>query len=723
MFAIDGKMWYNNLKTAIVQLCNHIAEWGIILIKRLSVLLAFLTVLMCSVGAYAIDTTKFPTPPTLYAQSAILMDADTGQILYGKNERAKMYPASLTKIMTCMLALEMGKAEDAVTVTGESTQSVAGTTHIALRDGEKLTLSQLEYAMMVESANDAANAIAIHLSGSIPMFAQIMTDRARELGAQASHFENPSGLPNSGHYTTAYDLALITRAAMQSEQFVDIVSTQRYEIPPTNMVDETRTVTNKNYMFTLNDTYDGAYGGKTGWTQQAGHCLMTLARRDGMNLICIVLKSDGIVDAEFADSTALLDYGFDNFRRITVSGDAFPRQQVNYVSNDGLLESAMLESDGNDATLLLPGGVDASDVKVHAVVPDPLNEADFDKVRVELWVPDVAGEVMGRIAGSFNVRLVPMEPVAAQTESNGIDWAAVLSVAGILLLIAAVLASASFFAAVQRAKRARRRMMMAGIPHPDMSNDTFYWLQCHEIDLTEPGALDELRKLAGRGIEDKLKIMSATRPGHILDLELREYKAWQRKAKQYEEIDFMEAPEQASAADNKKSASASGKRGYSAYPAVSRRVLNDKAPSGAAQKTQPGATTSKAAMRTAPASAAQKAPPRTSPAAPLKQPSAQQPGAPAATLPEQTSSRTPSGASSVRSQTHETAAGRLGSHAQVPQTGAAENNKKPQQTSNQRRGMNRRIGGTAKEVHYNKNTINRLRNMARNIAKKKRGRN
>lgn len=464
--------------------------------KRFSVLLSLLLVVWCAVGTAAVDTAKFPKPPQLYAQAAILMDADTGQIIYGKNERTKMYPASLTKIMTCMLALELGKAEDIVTVSEESTKDVAGTTHIALRDGEELTLEQLEYAMMVESANDAANSIAIYLSGSTEMFAQIMNEKAQEIGADATHFVNPNGLPDDNHYTTAYDLALITRAAMENPEFEKIVGTHRYEIPPTNKISETRAVANKNYMFTLNDTYDGAYGGKTGWTQEAGHCLMTLAKRGDTTLICIVLKSDGVVDAEFTDSTALFDYGFDHFKRYKISGDLFPTQQVNYISKEELMESALLESDGEGTTVLLPEGVSEKDITVHAVIPDPLHEEDFGKVRVEIWVPEVASEVMGRIAGSFDVRVTPLEPVAAESQGWSVDWMAVLNVLGWLCVAFGAAGLVVLLVMAKRARIARRRMMMAQIPHPEMSNEMVYWLQCHEVDLTLPGALEELRRSA-----------------------------------------------------------------------------------------------------------------------------------------------------------------------------------------------------------------------------------
>lgn len=671
--------------------------------KRFSVLLSLLLVVWCAVGTAAVDTAKFPKPPQLYAQAAILMDADTGQIIYGKNERTKMYPASLTKIMTCMLALELGKAEDIVTVSEESTKDVAGTTHIALRDGEELTLEQLEYAMMVESANDAANSIAIYLSGSTEMFAQIMNEKAQELGADATRFVNPSGLPDDNHYTTAYDLALITRAAMENPEFEKIVGTHRYEIPPTNKINETRAVANKNYMFTLNDTYDGAYGGKTGWTQEAGHCLMTLAKRGDTTLICIVLKSDGVVDAEFADSTALFDYGFDHFKRYKISGDLFPTQQVNYISKEELMESALLESDGEGTTVLLPEGVSEKDITVHAVIPDPLHEEDFGKVRVEIWVPEVASEVMGRIAGSFDVRVTPLEPVAAESQGWSIDWMAVLNVLGWLCVAFGAAGLVILLAMAKRARIARRRMMMAQIPHPEMSNEMVYWMQCHEVDLTLPGALEELRRSASASkVKDH---RHATKPCQQFEEERAAY----QKRKKNIEVVIVPFKEEAGVADeaaqtqppvpshkSARTAAQSQRMAYPAYRRTNTAKQGTQAPKttghipagaaaekkGAAQRPNvpqtaagPQPSLRMSASAQAPLRQAASLPnPPTSPAAPA-------PAQPISAQPKEKSGPSTSGGHPRRNQS-------------VPSKGA-------------------------RNVSYNQNTLERLRRMARNKMKHK----
>ena len=247
--------------------------------KFLNLLAALLFALLLSLPAAAEQNPA--QPPTLYAEAAILVDADTGQVIYQKNPDKRMYPASITKIMTCLLAMEEARPDDVVTMTDEAVFAVPrDTTHIALTGGEQLTVEQLEYAMMVESANDAANGLAVHLGGSLEAFARRMNSRAAELGLKNTNFVNANGLPNTAHYTSARDMAVITREACRHPEFRTLAGTTHYEIPPTNKQAETRRLNNRNYMFTLNDTYPGAFAGKVGWTEEAGYTMVeTVTRR------------------------------------------------------------------------------------------------------------------------------------------------------------------------------------------------------------------------------------------------------------------------------------------------------------------------------------------------------------------------------------------------------------------------------------------------------------
>ncbi len=330
-------------------------------------------------------------PPELYAEAAILVDMDTGQVVYGKNPHKRMYPASLTKVITCLLAIEQGNFSDQVTITAEMIDTVPrSSTHIALTYGEELTLGQLVNAMMVESANDAANAVAVHLGGSLEGFVEMMNRKAAEIGAEGTHFSNPNGLPEDDHYTTAYDLALFTREALTHEEFRTLAGTQHYEIPPTNLQPQTRRMNNKQYMFCLNDTYPGAFAGKTGWTEEAGNTLITIAERDEVTLTSVVLKSNGVADAEFIDSTNLLDYGYDNFRRAFLSKEKVPDQKV----DGGTLVM-------QEMPVLLPAMLSPDQLSLRIDTESPGQEA------VTVLAPKSVSAFMDQQVGYFPFTLVP----------------------------------------------------------------------------------------------------------------------------------------------------------------------------------------------------------------------------------------------------------------------------------------------------------------------------
>lgn len=407
--------------------------------------------------------------PQLYSGAAVLMDADTGQVLYGKNMTTKMYPASITKMMTLLLAMERGNPADEVTMTDEGVFTVPrGTTHIALTPGETLTLEQLEYAMMVESANDAANGIAIHLSGTIEQFAHEMTKRAAELGAENTNFTNANGLPDDRHYTCAYDMGLITREAMTRPEFSQLAGTRYYEIPPTNKQSETRRMNNRQYMFCLNDTYPGAYAGKTGWTEDAGHTLITVAERGGVKLICVVLKAVGAVDAEFKDSTALLDYGFDNFKRINVPGSIVQEQEISLTDAQGEQISMLLRMD-EDMPVLVPKDMETDALEIRVNVPEQPDATSIQQASVEIAVPESAG-MMFPVAGTFKMTAEqPVIPVTSDDsgEDAGVwkeilftvlKWAGIVIAAGLfgLLILRRIM-----LARYRARKRARARTVRA----------------------------------------------------------------------------------------------------------------------------------------------------------------------------------------------------------------------------------------------------------------------
>lgn len=267
-----------------------------------------------------------PKASSISADSAIVMEASTGLILYEKKANKTHYPASITKIMTTLLCLENSSLDDVVTFSKEAVYGIEpGSSHIAIDVGEKLTMKDTLYGIMLESANEACLGAAEHVAGSIDAFVDMMNEKAKELGCKNTHFVNPNGLHDDNHYTTAYDMALISQAALKNETFREITGTKSYTIPKTNLKGPRTWIKNHHQM--LNGykypqyEYDYCIGGKTGYTIRAGHTLVTFAKKDGMTLICVLMKADGPTAAsnEYTDTKCLLDFGFKNYKNYSLS--------------------------------------------------------------------------------------------------------------------------------------------------------------------------------------------------------------------------------------------------------------------------------------------------------------------------------------------------------------------------------------------------------------------
>ena len=246
--------------------------------------------------------------PTVNATGAILMEAETGRVLWGKNEHKPLAMASTTKIMTAIMALESGRKNEEVIVSKKA--AGAPKVKMFLSPGEKIRLGDLMLALMLESSNDAAVAIAEHLSGSVEEFCKEMTQRAKEIGAQNTIFETASGLDAGQHQSTPYDLAVITRYALQVPGFIELTNARA-----ANFSSSTRSYSMNNKNRLLNE-YSGANGVKTGFTNKAGHCFVGAAKRDGMQLISVVLASGWGAEGrnqKWVDTKEILDFGFDNY--------------------------------------------------------------------------------------------------------------------------------------------------------------------------------------------------------------------------------------------------------------------------------------------------------------------------------------------------------------------------------------------------------------------------
>jgi D-alanyl-D-alanine carboxypeptidase (penicillin-binding protein 5/6) len=273
------------------------------MLKRVTVSILLFFCIVATFGSQCMAA-----PPNTMARGAVLMDAATKRVLYEKNPHVRVPMASTTKIMAAIVAMELGNLSDVVTVPRQAV-GIEGSS-IYLGKGEKLTLEELLYGLMLRSGNDAAVAIAQHIGGTVENFVELMNRKAFQIGARNTHFVNPHGLHDDMHYTTAYDLALISAYGMNNPVFRTIVSTKVRKIPWEGR-EYDRILTNKNAMLW---EYEGANGIKTGYTKISRRCLASAALRGNMQLVCIVLDCQ----PWFEDSAALLNYGFEHFNPYTV---------------------------------------------------------------------------------------------------------------------------------------------------------------------------------------------------------------------------------------------------------------------------------------------------------------------------------------------------------------------------------------------------------------------
>ena len=287
----------------------------------------------------------WPEGPKVTAETAIVMDIDTGEILYAKGIDEKRAPASTTKIMTAMLAIEKVPFDTQITFTDEVNNIEAGSTHIGIKPGETLTMKDCAYAILLASANEVSSGVAEYIGTTVPAFVDMMNQRAKELGCTNTNFVNANGLYDENHYTTARDLAIIARAAFQNETFREIVKTPYYIVPKTNLTDEERWLNNHHKMiFQGPEYYEGCLGGKTGYTEKSGNTLVTYAERDGRRLVCVLLTEISVV-AQYANTALLLDYGFNSFQPLNtadVSLSPAKSDELGKLLNEkGLLNAAL----------------------------------------------------------------------------------------------------------------------------------------------------------------------------------------------------------------------------------------------------------------------------------------------------------------------------------------------------------------------------------------------
>lgn len=310
----------------------------------------------------------WPKGPENGAESAIVMEVDNKAVLYAKNINERLYPASTTKLMTALLVVENCQMDEIVTFSNEAIDNTEwGSSRIGIMKGEELTVEQCLYGLLLGSANEVAYGLAEHVGGDLESFVGMMNDKAREIGCTDTHFVNASGLPDPDHYVSASDLAIIAREFFSNETLCMISGTTRYVIPATNKTNEQRPLENHHRMLQGGKyAYDGIIGGKTGFTSEARQTLVTCAQRDGMKLVCVVMKDES--PYQFTDTKALFDYGFASFQKLSVADNEtrYNIRSSNFFNTklDIMGSSKNILSLNKAGSIIIPKGMDFNEPSV-----------------------------------------------------------------------------------------------------------------------------------------------------------------------------------------------------------------------------------------------------------------------------------------------------------------------------------------------------------------------
>lgn len=387
----------------------------------------------------------WPEGPSITTQSAIVLEVNSGAVLYEKNADQVNYPASITKIMTTLLVLEHCDLEEIVTFSDDAINLNQGdTSHIARDYGEQMTIKECLYAIMLESANECSYAVAEHvgqkLGGDYQTFIDLMNERAKELGCTNTHFVNANGLPDENHWTSAHDMGLISAEAYRNETYRIIVGTRSYRIPPTNKHKDITPLNNHHAMISNYKTdaylYEYATGGKTGFTQAAGATLVSYAEKDGLTLVCVVMRTFGA--DQYIETKSLFEHCFQNFQTVLIGDNGFAgEEQDEGVENIAGYESFVKLDD--NAQIVLPIAADISDVEMSIVDSDLSGET----------VAQLKYTYGEHVAGCVNVVLSNVEVENNYfdgqndtTEKKVIEIKAVyifIALGGIILLIALII--------------------------------------------------------------------------------------------------------------------------------------------------------------------------------------------------------------------------------------------------------------------------------------------
>ena len=415
---------------------------------------------------------NWPAGPQIGAQAAILMDANTGVILYSKNIHERLYPASTTKIMTALLAMENGSLDDMVEFSHEAVFSVpADGSNMGMDEGESITLEECLYGIMVASANEAANAAGEYVSGSIDDFVALMNKRAEEMGCTDTHFMNTNGLHDPEHYTSAYDLALISSYFFRNEMLCKISNTDRHHFEPTPTQPDDFYKKNKHQLINGEIPYDGILGGKTGYTDNSRQTLVTCAEQNGMRLVCVVLKEES--PDQFTDTAELFDYGFQNFQVLNISENEkkYTIESTGFlqIGDDVFGSSKPILSIDTDSYVIIPNTVTFQDLdsEIDYSLSDENRVAGIEYSDHGMYVGNAYLNLATDNASTYefdsnmtssDVSVEKVEPEAKQEQSQDTIFINIKKVLlGILILAAVVIAIFMIHALIANGRTAKRR--------------------------------------------------------------------------------------------------------------------------------------------------------------------------------------------------------------------------------------------------------------------------
>ena len=349
----------------------------------------------------------WPEGPKIGAEGAILMEADSGTILYAKNIHEHLYPASITKVLTGLLAYEKLKMNDKVDFSETAVYSIEfGSSSIGIDPGEQLTVEQSLYALFVASANEVAAGLAEKMGGSLDKFADMMNARAKKLGCQDSHFVNAHGLFNEEHYTSAYDMALISREFFSHDELCTIANSPTYFMESSEKQPEEFTLFNKHKLINGEIEYEGIVGGKTGYVEMSRQTLVTCAERDGMKLICVILREES--PNQFYDTIELFDYGFNNFSKLKISD--YEKQYT--INNPGFMRLGKDIYGSNSIPFTISG-------KGYVCIP---KEVSFDSLTSEVVSDDKKAEEVVKESSASGSTETDEKKVIGKIQYKVGDW-------------------------------------------------------------------------------------------------------------------------------------------------------------------------------------------------------------------------------------------------------------------------------------------------------------